>query len=240
MLNGQSIAAVFTAGLMATAVFGAGAQAAPVTHNLALSFDGSAPDVDFDDFVSSNGTTFRLRSFGIGPITPFSLGEGDTVNMTLTFTGGGLTISDSSFGEQLFSMNLTTSSFDGFTDNPGRDPVVTYDRTREVTVTSFSGDYDGPFTQDPSIGNSIGAPTFGLSALGPFTDTTLTIFEMTITSTYTNIAYQPGFEVWQGALVDGFNLTVFDELDFVPAPGALALIGVGLIGLGAVRRQRTR
>lgn len=210
--------------------------AAPVTHALSITYDGTAPILD----TTFTGPTlsFHNRGFGTASIAPFAVGEGDTIETTINFTGGGLTLNAGpSPVSQGFFLNFSSSAFNFSTHNPDNDPVLSYDRTREGAVTSFTGDYSGDVVNAPQVGAPPNAsPSFQVGALGDFTGSTVTIFQMTLTSTFTNIAYLPGFESWDGTLLDTVSLSVLEINSVtVPTPGALALLGFGLIGLGMRR-----
>lgn len=218
------------------------ANATPVTHSFSATVDGATSFVLPGPFENTfAGSEIRLFT-GVSSTAsyPFSLADGDTVELDVSVTGPGLTITDAGFGLSefiAFSSFKQDATFVISTDNPGEDTVISYDRTVTVTVDSFSGDLAGPLTITSALENI--EPAFSMSAFLNFTDSSVTLFDFTITATYSNFVYGAGFESYAGDdIEDGLNvLLVGDDLLPVPAPGALALLGFGLLGL--VTRCRT-
>lgn len=231
--------------LPALALFALQAQTAtatPVTHSFSATVDGTS-GIDVSGAATGTFAGSELRIFpGISstPGYPFAFADGDTIEVDVTVTGPGLTLTDAGFGLNeiiAFSAFTQDSTFDFLADNPGEDTVISYDRTVTVTVDSFSGALAaGPLTVATALENI--APAFSMSAFLNFTDSSVTLFEFTMTATYSNFVYGAGFESYAGDDIEGGlnTLIVADDLLPVPAPGALALLGFGLLGL-CVRRR---
>lgn len=224
------------------------AQAAPVTHQVTAIFDGQ-PVVQFDNNSPLRTQDYRLSFYQAEQYSgfPFTFVDGDTIEMTFNFTNGGITLADKGFGEPenfLIPSLSIDPDFDFGIDNPDFNEVMSYDVNSTITIGNFTGDltsntFNRSFTDFPSV-----APRFSTSFRDNITDSTVTISEMTISSTFTNIMYLPGFEQYSSfqtiSAPNGFLIT-FDEVAPlpVPLPGALALIGVGLFGVFSLRRKQT-
>lgn len=216
-------------------------NATPVTHSFSTTVDGASvftlPGPFTGQFAGAEVRFFTGLSSTAS--YPFTLADGDTIELDVSVTGPGLTLTDTGFGlPELVSFGSFTQDVDFFVpdDNPDEDIVVTYDRTVTVTVDDFSGSLDGPLTISSTLEGL--APAFALSAFLNFTDSSVTLFDFTISATYSNFVYGAGFESYAGDDIDGGSsiLLVADDLLPVPAPGALALLWVGLLGV-AVRRR---
>lgn len=220
------------------------ANATPVTHSFSATIDGTS-GIDVSGAANGQFAGSELRIFpGVSstPGYPFAFADGDTIEVDVTVTGPGLTLTDAGFGLNeiiAFSAFTQDSTFDFLADNPGEDVVISYDRTVTVTVDSFSGVLAaGPLTVATALENI--APAFSMSAFLNFTDSSVTLFEFTMTATYSNFVYGVGFESYAGDDIEGGlnSFIVADDLLPVPAPGAIALLGFGLLGLVARRRTK--
>lgn len=225
------------------ALVSSAAHAVPVTHSFSATIDSTSgfvlPGPFADQFAGSEVRFFPGVSSDA--TYPFSLADGDTIEVDVSVTGLGLAITDAGFGlSELISFGSFTQDvgFDPGIDNPGGDTVLTYDRTVTVTVDSFAGSLDGPLTVTSTLENL--APAFSLSAFLNFTDSSVTLFDFTISATYSNFVYGAGFESYAGEDIEGGLgiAIVADDLLPVPAPGAAALLGFGLVGFAARRRIR--
>lgn len=238
----------FTSALALAGTLALGSTAAlamPVTHTLTATID--ANDIfEVPNPINLNGGVAGTARLQIVPITysgfPFTLNDGDTLEIDYSVINGGLTLNDLGFGlDELVTFGglATNSPFDPLTDNPGQDTVLTFDHSTTVTLSNFAGDYPGnPLTWSDSAINF--APTVSMAMRGNFTDSSVTLFDFSISRTFTNIVFQPGFGAFSGPITaTGFtgSALFLDELTPAPAPGALALMGFGLFGLIAARRR---
>lgn len=218
------------------------ALAMPVTHSLTATMDGTplvtlptGPGAIVDAQVQVFAPTF-------GGGFPFVLNDGDTIEIDFTVTGPGLTLTDLGVGEDEFLVTgvfQTSSLFDFGTDNPGGAPVLHYDRSTTVTVTNFTGDYPGNPIVSGTASTFATSPSVTMFSRGNYTDSTVTLFEFTISSTFSNFVLDPAFSAFSGPLeiTGGSTLLAVDQVTPAPAPGALAMMGFGLIGLIAARRR---
>ncbi len=119
------------------------------------------------------------------------------------------------FDEQLFSVHNTTGLDSNLTLGAG--PLV--GSTLSITLGRVGGIYSLGFN---GTDFSILQPSF----LNGFTDLNVGIF-----------AANSRNDTPKGAIVDSFSVTV-DTPVSVPEPGTLALLGIGLFGMGLARRKR--
>lgn len=237
----SALAAVGALTLASTA-----ALAMPVTHNLSMTID--APAV-FDTPIISPVLGVGTGSFYAGAVytgLPLTYVEGDTIELEVTVNGGGIVMNDGAatgLDEILFGFDYSFIDvpFDGLTDNPNFDFVISYDRSTTVTVTNYTGDLANSTIMSSINGVQSTGPLLTQASRGNYTDSTVSITQFTISSVFTNINFLPGFEIYAGSQTLDTNDTsifAFHEFAGVPAPGALALLGFGLVGLG-LRRSRT-
>lgn len=220
------------------------AQAVPITHNVSLTVD--APAV-FNIGVNSTLGPGTLSSYGNAVYTgfPLTFADGDTIELDVTVNGGGIVMNNGPTAgalEALFGFRYRVSDipFDQPTDNPTNAFMMTYDRTTTVTVTNFTGDLVSNTIVSSFVGGTNNTPAFNQISVGNYTNSTVSLTQFTIATTFTNINFLPGFETYasfQSITATNPNVLVLHENLGVPLPGALALIGVGLLGLVGLRRK---
>lgn len=214
------------------------AVATPVTHSLTATIDGNPLASSVGQI---NGQTRVFTRYRVIQETgfPFVLNQGDTIETTYTVTNGGLTLTDNGPGqdETLLHILPINSPFVQSVDNPGSLPVVVYHRTTSLTVANSTGDYAGDSLVTNVLSTS-GVPAVSLFDINNYTDSSVTLFNFTISSTFTSIVFQPGFELYEGPIeyVGGGNFITLDQFSTVPAPGSLVLLGFALLSLSMRRR----
>lgn len=224
--------------LVSTSVF-----AAPVTHRLTAIIDGN-PLVTLNSPFNDINRVFSRYNVTQETGFPFILNEGDTIETEYTVINGGLTLQDKGFGldEMLFQLLPINSSFVPSIENPNSRAVVVYKRTTSVTASHFTGDYNGD-TLVTDVRSTSGVPAVSLFDINNFTDSSVTLFNFTISSTFTDIVFQPGFDSYEGPIeyIGGGDFITLDQFSplSAPSPGALALVSFGLMGLTARRCTRS-
>lgn len=220
--------------LVSTALVSTPIMAMPVTHKLTATIDGN-PLVTSDSPFNGLNRVFTRYQVTQETGFPFVLNEGDTIETAYTVINGGLTLRDSGFGldEMLFQLLPINSPFVPSLENPNSQAVVVYRRTTSVTATNFLGDYAGD-TLVTNVRSTSGVPAVSLFDINNFTDSAVTLFNFTISSTFTDIDFQPGFEAYAGPIeyVGGGDFITLDQFApiSVPAPGTLVFLGLGLLG----------
>lgn len=215
-------------------------QAAPAaatvfTHN--VTFDASSI-INLGTFGTPTGTQ-RVQLVPPGGNTnSFTITSGDTIETNVTFTNGGLTLeSVGGATQEVLFMGYNVPGFDINAENPGFAPVVTYDRTTELIVNSFSGSLNA--TPDFINTFSQPSPTFNNFYLGNITDSIVTLTNFTIRTTFNSIVFETPFDQDFSLPIEvtSSSFIATDQIYPAPAPGALALLGLGLLGLAARRRK---
>ena len=233
-------ARTFAAALSASLVAIPAVQAAPTTffgENLnpggSVSGDPVTARNSFLSSLSGVGTE-DFESFTLGENQPFNLTfPGSAGSITATLSGGSAEIDDGGAGRFATSGSqyIETESGENFNISFS-DPIAAFgffgtdigDFGGEVILTLSNGG-----SETLNVGNSTSAPDGSLLFYG-FTDTNIS---------YTNIA----FENTSSSDVFGFDdMTVGDvsqvQQEPIPTPATVALLSVGLIGLGLVGRRR--
>lgn len=202
--------------------FASTASAVPISMSFNLS---AAPSATFTPILSGNPG--RLRSWALtGLFAPFSVSAGDTVDIDISFSAP-VTVEDT--GQPFNGINeVLAFSFGISTPTPS----VTYGRDTIVTLGGVAG--DNPTGGTAAYSDTVSPPVTGIGSgrLINWTDGFLSFssihFSMAITS----------FSIASTPLLDVGVFTIADDLP-APAPGAIALFSLGLLGLVAIRRRLT-
>ncbi len=237
----------FAAALLLSFGVTSGARATIFTYD--LTYGSSTPLVTLDPF-NVGGNNGRLRLFGetsgAAPLTINDFHDGDTVTINFTFGGGGLTLQDTGSPflgnvEALAGLAFTVNGWTppGGTIDPGDPLVYTADIHSTLSVTGYSGDLTSSFID---TGTMYAVPSLTASLeiqfVANITNSSVALTSFTISRTFSN------FIIYNEATNDPYpdftaavaNIAVLDDSS-VPAPGALALLGLGLIGFGGLRRK---
>lgn len=219
------------------------------TFNVALEYNDPAV-VNDNAFVLAPNTG-RLRIFnetsGALPVSVTGFADGDTIALNVTFGGSGLSLQDlgnpfigpvefMSFGA------LLLNGWDQLTDNPSNATVMTLDTSTTITITGFTGSLTNTVFNASATGVVAVSPSLVLSQAFDFTTSNANITSLTFSRTFSNIQFVSPFDGL--SLPNDFtglaSALVLDDSAGVPAPGALALLGLGVFGVGAVRRRETK
>jgi hypothetical protein len=219
------------------------ASAAVHTFNLSYS---DAPDLINNTYVLG-GNTGRLRGF-LEASSPFAINgfqSGDTISVNFNVGGAGLHLQDTGnpfIGNQE-NFGLGGFVLDGWNQsvsNPTQQIIYTADVQIAFTATGYTG-----ALVSPSLSQALN----GYQARGAFlpsfitanvTNSSVWLTSFNITTTLNNLQFANDFSYL--ALPANFTslgvMFAADDLP-VPAPGALALLGLGLLGIGGLRRKKT-
>lgn len=214
------IKAAISAAIFLTALtVNAPAQAALITHSFV---------VDPDDLLVTEFSVLGIRIRETAPITgftPFQIQAGDFLETTVSFTSP---VGFQDFA-QVTNAFANTERFSVTYRSP--DPVVGTQevvRTTSVSILGAAGDFLGnppPFTNGTS---STTVSFINQTDFGNLTDSFMTFTGFVITTEIHSITSNVN-------TYDSVTIGILDEF-IVPAPGALALLGFGLIGLGLRRK----
>jgi PEP-CTERM motif len=198
---------------------------------------------DFEEFPNDAGGF--ADGFALNPATFEKIGGGASVNGSLTNTEtSGKVDSDTSFGQY----NTTAGGEQFWKTGP---------QTAEVNNVMFSVSFGQAANAFGFYGTDIGDVVADLKVwldgdsnreyIVPLTDQTsaasysLLFFGLIDTQSFTSVSFVANGGTGQGDIF-GFDDIIFAGADTqtidVPEPGTLAVLGVGLLGLGALRRRR--
>lgn len=210
---------VLTAAAISTVALAAAAQAAPVTPYLSGEFQGAFVESDGENSGSVAASRSDINAINEGVSGFYSLGIDGFVSFD---------VSPLKFDQSVFSMEITNDAPSSTFPEAARFIFSGADGTASVDVATF-GDAVRASTGGISVTRTIsGDMSSFLFDLNGLSFSTLTIEDATFdyfADTYTS----------RGS--DGFDI---GELQFtpVPAPGAIALFGLGFAALGLRRRRR--
>lgn len=199
------------------------AEAAVITRSFTV---GTTPTFETRLNTTIGGPLLesRYRLWVLGSsFDPFTLAAGDTLITTVTFDAPLSIINPTSLGDEAISLRYTS----GETAGPGG---WLRDHSISITIDGAAGGFLGT----PSdISDSFVFPEGLTIAYSQFTadnltDSSMTLTGFTITNTVNAIDPHVPF--------DSLSMFILDDGISVPAPGALALLGFGLLGLAGRRR----
>lgn len=217
------------------------ATAAVFTFNKTIDAN-SIIDLGTSPFFDATGT--QQLGTQRGQISPTPLGEfgatlnqGDVIETNFTVINGGLNLESLQSGsDEIIALTFAlTTPFDVNAENPNLDPLVELTRTHELIVNAHTGSLNltSPYTDTVSLFG----PSFSNFYRGNITDSVVSLTSFTLRTTFDVINFVAPFDQQFSVPVDiqsGTFLAVDQRV--VPAPGALALLGFGLLGLSARRR----
>lgn len=218
------------------AIEAAPASATVFTHN--VTFD-AASILDLGTFNNPTGSQ-RIQLVPSGAMSStgvFTITAGDTIETNITISNGGLTLQNGAAGtNEVLRFGWNVPGFNVNAQNPGLMPVVTYNRTNELIINSFGGSLN--VTPDVVDTFSQPAPTFNQFYIGNITDSIVTLTNFTIRTTFHSIVFDAPFDQDFSLPIEitSNSLLAIDQVYPAPAPGAIALLGFGLLGIGMRRR----
>ncbi|MGB7404907.1 MAG: PEP-CTERM sorting domain-containing protein [Pacificimonas sp.] len=214
----------------AVAAFGvAAAQAGPVTPFIDNVSQGLSCEYDTVSGLPDNcGTVAAARSdidaINAGAPGFFSLG----IDGSITFDVAPLI-----FGDSVFAVEITNGA-----PNPSFPEAARFE---------FSGPDGVEFVEIATFGDSIRASSAGIGATAMMNGGSGVTFEFDLNGgsfnslTVSDATFSYFAETYDNRSSDGFDIGTLDfntAAAAVPAPGALGLLGLGLISLAAGRRRR--
>lgn len=191
------------------------------------------------------GSTIGTQRFQIGSNQggPFSaaINQGDVLETNVTVINGAWTLESGpqAGSDEILFQSIDADVFNPPVDNPNQDPVMEITRTHELIVHSSTGDLNvvSPFTNTQTLTTA----QFSNFFTGNITDSAVSLTSFTLRTTYDSITFLSPFDQ-QLSLPINVTTNGIISLDQrvldVPAPGALALLGFGLLGLGLRRRTK--
>lgn len=216
------------------------AHAALITFNLTVDANAIVDAGTFPITTLNGGTlgTRRLQlGFNQGGLVSGVINQGDVVETNVTIINGGLTLDSGPQGgsDELLVQTFGVPGFNINTENPLQEPLLEITRTHELIVQSHTGALNTLAAYTDTFTNI--SPQFSNAYEGNITDSMVTLTSFTLRTTYDAITFLSPFDQQLSLPVEITGSTIF-ALDqrVVPAPGALALLGFGLLGL-AVRRR---
>lgn len=187
---------------------------------------------------SSIGTQRFQLGFNQGGTFSASINQGDVLETNVTVINGGLTLESFQAGSnEILFQSIGVVGIDPVTFNPNQDPVMEITRTHELIVHSSTGDLNvvSPFTSTQTLLSA----QFSNFFAGNITDSSVTLTSFTLRTTYDAITFLSPFDQQLSLPIDiATNGIIALDQRVVPAPGALALLGFGLLGLSLRRRTK--
>ncbi len=220
------------------------ASASATVHTFNLSYSDT-PLATLDPFVIA-GNPGRLRVFNDGPGTLAVNGfqDGDSVSIDFTVGGAGLHLQDTGnpFLTNIEVIGLNAFLLSGWNpsiDNPNNHVVYTADNQTTLTITGYSGDLTSTTFSTGVFSASATAPALNATFGGNITNSDVWLTSFNITRTWSNIQFVnefSGLSLPMDFTANG-QMIAIDDNAAVPAPGALTLLGLGLLGFGGLRRR---
>lgn len=197
---------------------------------------GTSPFFDPTGTVQLGTQRIQLAPTPLGEFAA-TLNQGDVIETNFTITNGALTLESLQSGsDEIIALTFaSTTPFDVNAENPNLDPVVELTRTHELIVNAHTGTLNliSPYTDTVSLFG----PSFANFYRGNITDSVVNLTSFTLRTTYDAINFVSPFDQQFSLPVDIQSGTfIVADQRVVPAPGALALLGFGLLGLTWRRR----
>jgi hypothetical protein len=195
----------------------------------ALTFiNGGVTDTNFD---GNNDTLFL--AYG---------GQGYTVATRFVLQGGANGSRVSDIAEQITITNTSTTtrtfSFFQYADFDLNGNIV----DDAAGIANANAVYQHDFLNGTTVSETVFTPTFGVAEIGVFANTVNSLDDAGITTLNGNAGPLVGSAdytwalQWNITLLPGQSFQISKDLQITPAPGAVALMGMG--GLAMARRRR--